>query len=65
MMRYTSLFLNALGYTAPYFLIEVLSGFVKLLVSAIGVGEGAIGSRYWATRSSFMAGTPKSLWLLF
>jgi len=65
MMRYTSLFLNALGYTAPYFLIEVLSGFVKLLVSAIGVGEGAIGSRYWETHSSFMAGTLKSLWFLF
>ena len=64
-MRYALLFLKALGYTAPYFLIEVLSGFVKLLVCAIGVGEGAIGSRYWATRSSFMAGTPKSLWLLF
>jgi hypothetical protein len=48
MVHYTSLFLKALGYTSPYFWIEVLSGFVKLLVRAIGVYEklGAIESRY-------------------
>jgi len=36
-MRYALLLLKALGYTAPYFWIEVLSGFIKLLVSAIRV----------------------------
>ena len=46
MMRYASLFLKALGYTAPYFWIEVLSGFVKLLVWAIGVSEGAGASHF-------------------